>query len=135
MKNLFILLSLFISFTSKATNYYVSSSSGNDAVTNSKNTPWKTIARTYQVALQPGDSVLLLGGDVFNECLYLKNSGTSNNHVVIASYGTGQAVISGAYQLIGGTLISGNVYEFYCPNVVQQTNLLTLDGILAAFGR
>lgn len=52
-------------------------------------TPWKTLGKLATVALQPGDSVLLLRGGTWRETFRLTGSGTSLAPVVVSSYGAG----------------------------------------------
>jgi hypothetical protein len=139
MKQLLILLA-FCPLLVRATDYYVSSSTGMNAAgygtTPSK--PVKTIAylnATFSV--QAGDSVYLKSGDVFQEPLILKFSGNSSAHVVYNIYsGSARAVISGFYTLTGGTRMgTSNVYEFYCPGLTSKTNMLVMDGVMQAMGR
>src|ERR1700733_6527313 len=117
-----ILLALFFAcpFLAQATGYYISSSTGTDISGNGLNgsNPLKTIAYFYaHFSPQPGDTVYLKSGDVFNEALNLLFRGSSTSHLVYTPYGgSGRAVINGFYMLAGGTQIgTSNVWEFYCP--------------------
>jgi len=78
-----------------ATTYYVSTSSGNDSNDGKSETAaWKTLARASQPAYAPGDKILLKCGDTWgNDTLRPKGSGTADNLIVIASYGTGNKPI------------------------------------------
>ena len=123
-----------------ATGYYISSSTGTDIAGNGLNgsNPVKTIAY-FNAHFSPhgGDTVYLKAGDVFNEALNLLFSGTSGSHLVYTTYGgSARVVINGFYQLAGGTQIgSSNVWEFYCPSLNKNTNMLVMDGVPQAMGR
>ena len=69
--------------------YYIDSIEGNDenqGVTPEK--PWKSLDKLNQQLLQPGDTVLLKKGSVFdNQQLYPKGSGSEENPILISSYG------------------------------------------------
>ncbi|MDO6429379.1 hypothetical protein Q4E93_02185 [Flavitalea sp. BT771] len=137
MKKILMLLALCPLFA-QATNYYISSSGGNNSDSGtSASHPWKTIVYLNTHTLHSGDSVFLKSGDVFTETLNLNYSGTPTGHIVYSTYGgTARAMISGFYTLTGGTQITGtNIYKFYCPNLTQQTNMLVMDGIPQPMGR
>ncbi|WP_116062324.1 right-handed parallel beta-helix repeat-containing protein [Cohnella phaseoli] len=75
--------------------YYVSSSTGDDDNSGlSSSSPWKTLSKVSSVTFMPGDEILLLGGDVWNdEELTLRGSGQSGQPIVLTSYGTGRPKI------------------------------------------
>jgi hypothetical protein len=137
-----ILLVLFLAcpFLAQATGYYISSSTGTDISGNGLNgsNPLKTIAYfNAHFSPQPGDTVYLKSGDVFNEALNLLFRGSSTSHLVYTTYGgSGRVVINGFYMLAGGTQIgTSNVWEFYCPSLNRNTNMLVMDGIPQPMGR
>ncbi|PYI56616.1 right-handed parallel beta-helix repeat-containing protein [Paenibacillus flagellatus] len=78
------------------TTYYVSASAGDDAnAGTSEQAPWKTLAKVSSVPFQPGDVILLKGGDVWTgESLNVRGSGTASEPIVLSSYGTGRPKIS-----------------------------------------
>lgn len=118
---------LFVAFQSKATNYYFSTSNGNDANTgNSINTSWVTISKASPIA---GDSILLKAGDVFYQTIVI----TSAN-VAYGRYGVGaNPIISGFTTLMGWTNYSGNIY--YASLNVPILNMVTIDGKVKGMGR
>ncbi len=79
-----------------ATTYYVSSSSGNDshdglaATWDGTHGPWKSLAKASAVKYQPGDTLLLKCGDVWDETLTLSGNGTADSPVTVAAFGTGE---------------------------------------------
>ncbi len=85
-----ILLFLLISSIGSATNYYVSSSSGNDnADGRSESTAWKTVSKVNKMSFSPGDIISFKKGDVWRESLNINNSGSASAYIVFTSYGSG----------------------------------------------
>ena len=114
---LFLVLATFLPYTLSATAYYVSSS-GNDAnAGTSQAQAWRTTARVSAAHFQPGDRVLLAGGQVFSGGIWLRGNskGTPTQPIVFRSYGAGRATIQ-----------SDSSYGFYAHNVagieVRQLN-------------
>jgi hypothetical protein len=80
--------------TATAPSYYLSSSHGADTNNGSSaSSPWRTLRRANQTALEPGDSLLLRRGDVWRgEVLLLPAArGTLGRSITIASYGDASA--------------------------------------------
>lgn len=79
-----------------ARDYYVSPH-GDDSSPGTKGKPWRTIGHLNSAKFQPGDRILLEGGQSFAGTLQLasNDSGTPGNRLTVASYGTGRAVING----------------------------------------
>lgn len=93
--------------------YYVDASSGNDAWSGlisdpqaNSDGPWQTLDKVTSHTLQPGDKVLLKRGSVWRNHregatpatnrLYIEESGTPTQPIIIDAYGTGPApTISG----------------------------------------
>jgi parallel beta helix pectate lyase-like protein len=78
-----------------AATYYVSAN-GSDAASGDATSPWRTLAAVNNRALQPGDAVLLRGGDTFAGGLSFDagDAGSASLPIVITSYGTGRATIA-----------------------------------------
>jgi len=109
---------LAFSFQAKATNYYFSSSTGNDSYTAAQAqnpaTPWKTLSKlnSFFSSLQAGDSVLFLRGDSFYGSITPTKSGTAALPIVFSAYGTGNnPVITGGLTLNTWTNLGGGIYE------------------------
>ena len=68
--------------------YYVNQMTGSDANDGlSKKHPFASLFRINQISLQPGDQVLLAGGNSFcGQFLQLRDSGTKEAPIVIGSY-------------------------------------------------
>ena len=79
----------------ESTNYYFSSSTGNDSRTSvqaqSKLTPWQSITKlnSSMSSFLPGDSVLFNRGEVFYGSITITKSGSASLPIVFAAYGVG----------------------------------------------
>jgi hypothetical protein len=89
-----LLVLLFSAATFAGTTYYVSTSGNDGANGTSTSTPWKTLGRiNSHAAFQPGDSILLKRGDVFEGQIQVTLNGTSLHPIVIGAYGAGNKPI------------------------------------------
>ncbi len=144
MKNLLTLTTALclLANVSYATNYYLSSSSGNDSYTaaqaQSQSTPWKTLAKinSYMASIKPGDNILLKSGDTFTipegvntGGLLMTVSGTSTQPIVISSYGTGALPIITLPAVTGWA--AGATAGIYTAKFTIQTccSLMYQDGV------
>ena len=131
MKKIINLILVFFVFAIalNAKNYYISSSTGNDATGDgSKSKPYKSFTKfdsSNTIGLVGGDSVLLKGGDTFTSTLTIYANGNANADIVVGSYNnlvgaeTNNAVINitsssssgvstyGSYITIRDLIISG----------------------------
>ncbi|TAU84917.1 right-handed parallel beta-helix repeat-containing protein [Rhizobium leguminosarum] len=72
--------------------YYVNSATGSNQNSGvSEQSPFATLSAVEALKLNPGDSVLLAAGSVFNEQFDLKYSGSIAAPITIGSYGVGDA--------------------------------------------
>lgn len=72
------------------TSYYVDAENGNDNNNGtSESTAWKTLTKVNATTFQPGNSILLKSGSIWNAQLYPKGSGNAANPIKISAYGTG----------------------------------------------
>ncbi|WP_433439979.1 hypothetical protein [Nonomuraea sp. CA-141351] len=84
--------------TTTGTKYYVNCSSGNDSASGlSSSTAWRTLEKVNSIVFKPGDSILFRRGTTCQGVLKPQGSGTADNPIVIASYGTGArpAIVGG----------------------------------------
>jgi len=73
-----------------ATEYYISSVTGNDANSGlSPDSAWQSISRANNSAFRPGDRILLHAGEIWHEQLRPASSGTQELPIVFSSYGGG----------------------------------------------
>jgi hypothetical protein len=127
------LLLLMCSARTWATTYYVSSSTGNDGNNGtSTSTPWQTIAQVNGQTFQPGDSVLLKRGDVWNESLAPSSSGSSGNAITFDAYGTGAAPnLTGYYSVPSPAWVhvTGNAWKAPLPATYSTVNFCLFGSI------
>ncbi|ARM89573.1 pectin lyase fold/virulence factor domain-containing protein [Rhizobium sp. CIAT894] len=93
--------------------YYVNSATGSDHNSGTgENSAFATLSAVEALKLNPGDSVLLAAGSVFNEQFDLKYSGSVTAPITIGSYGIGDApVIHSSNDGIHGSKASNIVIE------------------------
>lgn len=93
--------------------YYVNSATGSDNNSGiSESSAFATLSAVEALKLNPGDSVLLAAGSVFNEQFDLKYSGSVSAPITIGSYGIGDApVIHSSNDGIHGSKASNIVIE------------------------
>ncbi|RUM07475.1 right-handed parallel beta-helix repeat-containing protein [Rhizobium chutanense] len=93
--------------------YYVNSATGSDHNSGTgENSAFATLSAVEALKLNPGDSVLLAAGSVFNEQFDLKYSGSITAPITIGSYGIGDApVIHSSNDGIHGSKASNIVIE------------------------
>lgn len=75
---------------------YYFAASGNDASDGkSEKTAWQTITKLNELELNPGDSILFKGGEIFSGNILLdgKDLGTTGNPITLTSYGNTKAII------------------------------------------
>lgn len=89
-----IICALTISASGK--DYYISPA-GDDSNPGTHIKPFKTIKRVNDTDFEPGDQILFEAGKTFTGTIKLdkNDSGTDDEKVTVASYGTGRAVING----------------------------------------
>jgi len=72
----------------KTTNYYFDSQTGNDANAGiSPDVPFRSLSKIKDLAINPGDSILLKSGAIFTEKLSISAKGSQGKPVVIGKYG------------------------------------------------
>lgn len=136
---------LFLAFAcltnlANATNYYFSSTSGNDSRTaleaQKPATPWKTLSKLNAIfnSLKPGDFILLKRGDTFEGNITIGKSGTNSSNIVVGAYGTGaQPVVTGLASL-KWTSLGNSRYESQAL-LLNSINLVTRNNVPLAMGR
>jgi parallel beta-helix repeat protein len=104
MNRIYLILALVVLTGIKAfsTNYYISFKGSDDNNGRSPNSSWKSLAAISDKSFNPGDSILLKCGEVFEGAVTINFSGTSQKPIVISSYSSGAApVITGAVGFTG----------------------------------
>ena len=135
-----LLALLILSFQGIATNYYFSTSSGNDQKNDGKtaNTAWQSIdkLKTILNLLQAGDSVLFKRNDTFHGQLVLSRSGNISGNIYFGSYGSGcKPVISGTVPVKNWVQTSTNIWEATCTGCNDQVTNFFINGIPQQIGR
>jgi len=116
-----------------ATDYYVSSSTGDDNNNGlSTGTPWETFTKIQNFSFAPGDQILLKKGDVWHQTFKLNSSGTVSQPITISSYGTGiNPIIDviAAYNNLNWTnaVLGSNIWS--TPDVPYDPKRLLIDGV------
>ncbi len=135
----FVLLCWNITF---ATNYYFSSTSGDDnrnaTQAQNSNTPWQTIDKLNSIfsTLSPGDSVLLKRGDIFYGSIVVNRSGTAALPIVISAYGTGNKPLLSGLTTLSGWVSAGNgIWESTASALGTKVNVFLMNDALYAMGR
>ena len=110
-----------------AATYYVDSASGLDSNNGTSiSTPWQTITKVNSSSFQPGDNILFLRGDTWqdsNSGTLVPASGTSGAYVTYGAYGTGaKPILTTAYD-------RSNTSEW-----ADQGNNIWLDGGISTTG-
>lgn len=138
----YLILLLLVVFTShvSATDYFFSNAGNNSNNGTSSSTPWATLSKLATVTLVPGDKVLLNSGDIFSAPLggiTVSQSGTSLNHIVFSSYGSGaKPVITALTTISGWTNVATGIWESNSAvNTLDNLNLAVIDGRVRAMGR
>jgi parallel beta-helix repeat protein len=128
--------------SARATNYYVSSYTGNDSRTaqqaQNPSTPWQSLNKLNAIfpSLKPGDTVFLQRGSFFVGSLRITQSGIAGKPIVIAAYGSGFApIISGFTQLKSWTSIGGNIWQSYCGSCGVSENMVKVGNSIQPMGR
>ena len=119
MKSILLsVLFVFVLQSSRAADYYFSSTTGDDSRSfddaQSPSTPWKSVAKFNSIfsSLKPGDNVYFKRGETFYGSLRISKSGTAGAAIRIAAYGSGsKPVISGLTPVSDWNSIGGGVYE------------------------
>ena len=87
-KKTLLILSLFITLSTKAQVYYVSSSQGNDFNDGlSIQSPFKSIEKLNSLQFNAGDSIFFKSGDYWEGMFWLNGSGSPTQPIVIDVYG------------------------------------------------
>jgi hypothetical protein len=140
MKRVALAICVLFSFCAKATNYYVSSVSGNDAnAGTSTAAPWKSLAKvnSFFSSMAAGDSILFKRGETFIGALIPNKSGTATSKIVITAYGTGaMPIITPLADVTGWVSLGGNLWRSSAITTnIKSMNVVTVNNVSAQMGR
>lgn len=134
MKTIFIIIFSFFVLSGNAKKYYISNSGDDKNIGTSINTPWLSLNKVNGTIFQPGDSILFKCGDSFNGSLNITVSGTVNDPIMYASYGSGRKPIINGLAILSGWTKQGDIYESSL-SAGATLSMVTIDGIVKAMGR
>ncbi len=138
LKAFCLLATAFFTFSSNATNYYISND-GNDAnIGNNALMPWRTLNKLNSFTnLKPGDSVLFKKGDSFYGSIAINNSGTAGNPIVFSAYGIGEKpIITGFTTVNTWTYLGANIWESTTAvSSLSTCNMVVVNGVNTPMGR
>ncbi|SIN80399.1 Ig-like domain-containing protein [Algoriphagus halophilus] len=142
---LLILVTLFYSQLQigYATDYYFSTSSGNDGRSatqaQSPSTPWKTIDKLNSISssLKSGDRILFRSGEVFYGTIKVASSGGSGSPIVFTSYGSGaKPIITSMVTISNFTSIGNGLYQADLSNYnLPRIQVVLLNNQIKEIGR
>ena len=142
VRTLLTILTLTLCITANATNYYFSSSKGDDSRSFTQaqdpSTPWKSIGRlnSWFPNLKPGDQILFKTGDTFYGSIKTAMSGSNSSPIVLSSYGNGpQPIITGFTTVSDWNYIGSGIYESNALPTGATVNMVTINGQEYAMGR
>ena len=132
MKKLITIILLIAAGQAMATDYYFSSSTGNDiSGAGTQLSPWASLTKAQTVATT-GNRLYFKRGDTFTGSIVMQGS-----NITITSYGTGaKPIISGFSTLSTWTNISGNIWETTsAASTLATCNIVSIGGANLAKGR
>jgi uncharacterized repeat protein (TIGR01451 family) len=133
------LLLLFFLTSSQAmgqSTYYVSAVGNDQNDGRSIINAFKSIERINNLSLQAGDSVLFRRGDTFRGTLLVRQSGSQEHPIVLATFGTGaKPILAGSQPLTGWTNLGGNIWQSSCQSCGSQVTGVYQDEVSLPLGR
>ncbi|WP_296700207.1 Ig-like domain-containing protein [Algoriphagus sp.] len=140
---LIIVLSVVSTSYLKATDYYFSSSTGDDnrSATQAQNssTPWRSIDKLNAFAdqLKAGDRILFKSGDTFYGTILISRGGSSGNPITYTSYGTGAKPVITSMLRVSNWVSRGNgTYEASLSNMdAGNVQILAVNNQIREVGR
>ncbi len=139
MKKGFLFAVFYFLYLQLFSNTYFVSNSGDDTNNGlTESTPWETINKvnSYSSRFKAGDIIAFKGGDEFYGKLYFWNvHGTIDRPIILTSYGSGQAIISGVKKILEWQRLNGNIfvadlssqgqiYQLFKDNIPQRNGRL-----------
>jgi parallel beta-helix repeat protein len=142
MKLILLLPALWLAICANATNYYFSSSIGDDnrssAQAQNPNTPWRTIGKlnSFSSGLRAGDNIYFSGGETYYGTINIGKSGTAGAPITFSTYGSSaKAVITGLTTISNWAYIGNGIWESYNPNLGSVVNTVLINDQPHEMGR
>src|SRR5690349_5207732 len=142
VRTLLAVLTIALGIKANATNYYFSSSQGDDSRSSSQaqdpSTPWKSIDKlnSFFSSIKPGDQILFKCGDIFYGAIKSNKSGTSSAPITFSSYGSGaKPVISGLINLSVWDSLGNGIYQSKELPTGANVNMVLISGKEYTMGR
>lgn len=140
MKKIFSIFFYFVPLFTFGTDYYLSSSLGNDSnAGTSSNAPWASLNKLNAEfkSMHAGDHIYIKRGDVFYGNIIIARSGTATNPIVIDAYGSGALpVITGFTNISSWTRVGKNIWESADAIGTENfCNMVMIDSVNTAMGR
>uniref|UniRef100_UPI0025E4CE80 right-handed parallel beta-helix repeat-containing protein n=1 Tax=Algoriphagus sp. TaxID=1872435 RepID=UPI0025E4CE80 len=140
---LIIAISVFYISETQATDYYFSSSTGDDnrsaVQAQNSSTPWRSIEKLNSFAsqLRAGDRILFKSGDIFYGSILISRGGNSGNPISYTSYGVGaKPVITSLVKVTNWASKGNGTYEALLSNMDGgKVQIVTINNQLREVGR
>ena len=130
MAYLFAFVTILFTSSYAQKTYFISSSQGSDSNPGTYSQPWNTISKLNSVNFSPGDIIRFKRGDIFydpTKALNINSSGTAENKIKFATYGSGNKPVIGDSILFQPT-------DEYVATVRIWGNYITLDSLFIRGG-
>ncbi len=127
-------------FTGHTSNYYFSSSVGDDnrssLLAQNPATPWRSLQKLNAIfsSLLPGDTVFFKRGDVFDGKITATASGTALQPIVFGAFGAGEKPVINGFQSLGALRSEGGKFWSAAWDGAAP-NILLLNGQQQPLGR
>ncbi len=111
--------------------YFISNSpTGDDSNSGlSELLPWETVSKVNGISFAAGDTILFNKGNIWREQLTVPTSGSAGSPITFSSYGTGDAPIISALDVISGNWVQ-NGTEWEDDSIDTEVKVLVVDEVL-----
>ncbi len=137
-----LILSIMFSHATLATDYYFSTSNGDDtraaALAQNPSTPWKSINKLNSIfsSLKAGDAVYFKRGDEFYGTIHMNASGKAGNPIRLGAFGSGnEPVVTSFQKLEGWNTIGNGIVESNTRIKSNAVRILLIDKKIHHMGR
>ncbi|GAB4024709.1 right-handed parallel beta-helix repeat-containing protein [Spirosoma koreense] len=118
------------------TTYYVANTGNDQNAGTAPGTPFQSLTKVNQLALQPGDVVRFRRGDTFRGTLLVRQSGAAGRPIVYEAYDSGSSpTLAASVLLTNWTNIGGNVWQAACQTCGSSVTGVYRDETALPLGR